>query len=347
MPARPSSRRATVLVGLAVAATSLVAVPVTATANPAGTGLVISEVYGGGGNSGAQYTHDFIELYNPTDAAISLTGHTVEYFSSGGGSGGSTVLTGSIPARGHYLVQQAKGAGGALPLPAPDATGTATMSGTSGSVVLKNATTTLDLVGYGSAALREGTAAPALSNTTAATRNSARTDTDNNAADFTTAAPAPQNSGAGPVEPPPGPVSRTIAEIQGTGATSPEAGKTVTTQGVVTARYETGGYNGFVIQTPGATPGAASHGLFVYGGSGTAGAARAGLVEIGDYVRVTGRVSEFNSLTQITPASDTDIQQLTDTAEVAPAAVAFPDRQRGPRAARAHAAPADRALHCQ
>ena len=86
-------------------------------------------------------------------------------------------------------------------------------------------------------------------------------------------------------------MSRTIAEIQGTGAASPEAGKAVITEGVVTARYETGGYNGFIIQTPGATPGEASHALFVYGGPGVAGEARAGLVALGDHVQVTGQVS--------------------------------------------------------
>ena len=45
---------------------------------------------------------------------------------------------------------------------------------------------------------------------------------------------------------------RPIAEIQGTGATTPLDGQTVTTQGVVTASYPTGGLNGFYIQTPGA-----------------------------------------------------------------------------------------------
>ena len=64
-------RRAIGAVGLAVATSTLVALPGTATANPAGTGLVISEVYGGGGNSGATLTHDFIELYNPTATARS------------------------------------------------------------------------------------------------------------------------------------------------------------------------------------------------------------------------------------------------------------------------------------
>ena len=32
--------------------------------------VVISEIYGGGGNGGAPYKNDFIELYNPTDPEI-------------------------------------------------------------------------------------------------------------------------------------------------------------------------------------------------------------------------------------------------------------------------------------
>ena len=181
MSTRSTLRRAFGLVGLAVAATSLVAVPTTAIADPGATALVISEVYGGGGNAGATYTHDFIELYNPTTAPISLTGHAVEYFSSGGGSGGSTPLTGSVAAGGRYLVQEAVGTGGTTPLPTPDATGTLAMSGTNGSVALKNSGTTIDLVGYGTATLREGTAGAALTNTTAASRNASGADTDNNA----------------------------------------------------------------------------------------------------------------------------------------------------------------------
>ena len=67
-PALPSPRRIAVGAGLALLAAGLT--PIAASANPAGTGLVISEVYGGGGNGGATYTHDFIELYNPTASAI-------------------------------------------------------------------------------------------------------------------------------------------------------------------------------------------------------------------------------------------------------------------------------------
>lgn len=308
MSPRPVLRQALGLVGLAVAATSLVATPVTATANPGGTALVISEVYGGGGNSGATYTHDFIELYNPTSAPISLTGHTVEYFSASGGSGGSTPLTGSVPANGHYLVQEAMGAGGTTALPAPDASGSLAMSGSNGSVALKNNGTTLDLVGYGTATLREGAAAPALSSTTAATRNAERTDTDNNAADFTAAAPAPQSSGRGtpPVDPPdPVVTDLTIAEIQGTGATSPVVNQLVSTTGVVTAAFPTGGFNGFYIQTGGAdtTPGA-SDGLFVYEPGFDTG------ITVGDSVDVEGTVKEFNGLTEIDATKIAEIAAL-------------------------------------
>ena len=65
----PSSRQSVaVALGLGLAASVLVSTPAVAT--PGGTGLVISEVYGGGGNTGAQYTNDFVELYNPTSSAV-------------------------------------------------------------------------------------------------------------------------------------------------------------------------------------------------------------------------------------------------------------------------------------
>lgn len=318
MPARPPFRRSTVLVGLAVAATSLVATPLAATANPAGTGLVISEVYGGGGNAGATWTNDFIELYNPTDAAISLAGHTVEYFSAAGGSGGATALTGSVPAKGHFLVQEAAGTGGTTPLPAPDATGTLAMSGSNGSVALKNGATTLDLVGYGSATLREGTATPALTNTTSASRDAAGKDTDNNAADLTTGAPSPQASGTTtpPVDPPdPTDVGeKTIAEIQGTGPASPLVGSVVTTRGVVTAAYPTGGFNGLYIQTggPDTTPGA-SDGVFVYEPG------FASTLTVGDSVEVSGEVVEFGTAPQT--LTEIDATTLTELTEALPAVV--------------------------
>ena len=119
---RARTRRAlSVAAGLAVAVAGLASVS-PASANPAGTGLVISEVYGAGGNAGAVLNADFVELYNPTGAAISVTGDYIHYRAGNGVSGGSPfALTGSVPAGGHYLIQMgAVGANGAA-LPTPDA----------------------------------------------------------------------------------------------------------------------------------------------------------------------------------------------------------------------------------
>jgi uncharacterized protein len=47
-------------------------------ASPAG-GVVISKVYGGGGNAGATYTNDFIELFNASASAVTIDGWSVQY----------------------------------------------------------------------------------------------------------------------------------------------------------------------------------------------------------------------------------------------------------------------------
>jgi hypothetical protein len=44
--------------------------------------LVVNEVYGGGGNSGATYTNDFIEIANRGNTAASVDGWSVQYHSS-------------------------------------------------------------------------------------------------------------------------------------------------------------------------------------------------------------------------------------------------------------------------
>ena len=67
--------------------------------------VVISEVYGGGGNSGATYTHDYIELYNRGASAVDLTGWSVQYASAAGTTWAvRTNLTGSIGAGRYYLI---------------------------------------------------------------------------------------------------------------------------------------------------------------------------------------------------------------------------------------------------
>jgi hypothetical protein len=188
--------------------------------------IAISQVYGGGGNSGATLTNDFVELYNPGPGALDLTGWTVQYASSTGSSWQSTPLAGSIAAYSYYLVQEAQGAGGTTPLPTPDAAGTIPMSSTTGKVALVSGAVSLsgtcpssasivDFVGYGAANCFEGSgAAPALSNTLAALRLSGgMIDTDNNSADFFAGAPDPRNSASAPNAPVPEPGTPMLAVL--------------------------------------------------------------------------------------------------------------------------------------
>src|SRR5579872_7256728 len=87
-------------------------------ANAAGQ-VVISQVYGGGGNNSATLTNDFIELHNNTSVPVSLDGWSVQYGSATGTTQQVTKLAGMIAAGGYYLVQEAVGAGGATALPTP------------------------------------------------------------------------------------------------------------------------------------------------------------------------------------------------------------------------------------
>ncbi|HKE46505.1 MAG TPA: lamin tail domain-containing protein [Rhodanobacteraceae bacterium] len=173
------------------------------------TGVVISQVYGGGGNSGAPLHNDFIELFNAGPNAQSLAGWSVQYASSGGSTwNNATPLPDVTLAPGEYLlIQEAAGTGGGAALPTPDVTGAINMSGTAGKVALVDTTTSLagtcptdasivDFIGYGNAAsCAEGTHTGDLSNTTAALRNDGGCmDTNDNSADFALGAPAPRNS---------------------------------------------------------------------------------------------------------------------------------------------------------
>jgi uncharacterized protein len=176
-------------------------------------GVVISQVYGGGGNAGAPLRNDYVELFNAGTTAVDITGWSLQY-STAVGSGwntGKTILTGTIPA-GHYFLVQGGGGTNGADLPTADVVGTANMAAGNGKVALVSDSTTLtgtcpsggslvDFVGWGYASPAptgscfETTTAPAISNTTAVFRNgSGCTDTDNNGADFAAASPAPRNS---------------------------------------------------------------------------------------------------------------------------------------------------------
>ena len=135
------SRRWAAAVGLALVAAPRSTVATVAPASASTSGLVISEVYGGGGNSGAPYTNDFIELQNTTGAPVPLAGMSVQYRSATGTTSAATALSGTVPANGKFLVAEAAGATPSAALPTPDATGTLAMAGTSGVVYLSSSAT--------------------------------------------------------------------------------------------------------------------------------------------------------------------------------------------------------------
>lgn len=175
------------------------------------TTLVISQVYGGGGNASAPFNADFVELHNISGSAQSTSGLSMQYASAaaaGTWTGVFALPAASIPAGGYYLIRMSTtgATGAALPTPdaAPSAGNEIAMSATNGRVALVNGITALsgcptasviDLVGFGSSICFEGAATAVLSNTTAAIRNTnGCTETNNNSTDFTVAAPAPRNS---------------------------------------------------------------------------------------------------------------------------------------------------------
>lgn len=298
-----------------------------------GSGVVINEVYTRGGSANQPYANKFVELYNPTNAAVSLAGWSLQYRSatSTGASTGVVELGASIPAKGYYLIGlNSNGTTGAA-LPTPDVSKDVSPSGTTGSVFLANVATAInpgtgsivnapnvvDYVGYGASLNFEGSVAAytGSNSTPGSISRTGGVDTDVNSADFAfSATPTPQNAGTGTdPDPEPDPEAATIAEVQGDGAASPLVGKTVTVEGVITADYRSGGYNGVTIQTPGAdtTPGV-SDGVFVFG--------MPAVGAVGDLVRVTGAVSEYFGLTEITATDAASVEVVT-------AGVGAPDAQ--------------------
>ncbi|MER6117211.1 endonuclease/exonuclease/phosphatase family protein [Streptomyces sp. NPDC001743] len=324
---RISRSRSVLLAGAVAVTLSATALPA-AFAAPSAT-AVISEVYGGGGNSGATLTRDFVELANAGSTAYDLSGFSVQYL-PGTPSAGSvwqvSALTGSVASGGRYLVAQAAGTGGTVALPAPDATGTVAMSAASGTVALVSGTTALtcktaadcaadtrivDLVGYGSAVVREG-AGPATgaSATASVARAASLADTDDNGADLSAAAPTPVNAagqtsggGTGPGDPgnPTEPGTVRVHDIQGSTRVSPLDGKAVTgVPGIVTAVRTTGSRGFWIQDTAPDADARTGEGVFVYTGSA------APAVAVGDSVLVSGKVDEYypsattQSITEIT-----------------------------------------------
>jgi hypothetical protein len=193
----------------------LVALFVVPTAYGASSGLVISQVYGAGGNSGALYQNDYVELLNTGATTIDLTGWSVQYAAAASTSWSATSLAGTVQPGHYFLVALgSSGAVGSL-LTAADDTGTTNLAVTGGKVAIVHDTAALacgatvgscaavstvaDLVGYGTATDYEGSAAPAGSATLADLRaGGGCTDTDANGTDFATGTPSPRSTASAP-----------------------------------------------------------------------------------------------------------------------------------------------------
>lgn len=181
------------------------------------TTVVINEIYGGAGCGTpgcSTYNRDFIELKNISAGLVDISGWSVQYTSAAGSGWSVTPIpAGTILRPGDtYLIGEATGGAGTgvNTLPSPNASGTIAMSATAGKVALANTSaaltgtcptggTLVDFIGYGASANCNGsgvnnsaTNAPAPSTTISDQRNGAGADTDNDAADFATAAPTPQ-----------------------------------------------------------------------------------------------------------------------------------------------------------
>ncbi|WGL53039.1 Ig-like domain repeat protein [Nocardioides sp. BP30] len=206
-----------VVAGAALALGGLQAVGAsTASADPAGTGLVISEVFTGASNSAAPYDADFVELYNPTSAELSLSGLSLQVRRADDSVIGTVALTGGVAAGTHFLVQldEANDATTShLDLPTPDAAGSLAMADVQNAaeVVLGNAATygtgdlsaapgVTDMVGFAGASSYE-THAAELPSTVTTTYNSisradSGADTNDNSADLTWVGPTPTDAAA-------------------------------------------------------------------------------------------------------------------------------------------------------
>ncbi|MBK8800053.1 MAG: lamin tail domain-containing protein [Anaerolineales bacterium] len=187
--------------------------------------ICISQVYGGGGNDGATYDADFIELFNATDASLSLDNWSVEYAPATSANWKSIALDGRIMPPYTYLliIGMTPGSEG-LPLPSPDLTGDLDIAVDQGNVKLRAPDslpeTHVDLLGYGAVDASENQPAPAGSSNDALHRLlGGCTDSNNNSADFESSEPTPRNSGSpsnpcAPPTPTPEPPSPTPTDTE-------------------------------------------------------------------------------------------------------------------------------------
>ena len=179
--------------------------------------VVISQVYGGGGNAGATYTHDFVELFNRGTTTVDISGYSIQYASATGPSTtppawavNAIPASTTIAAGKYFLIKLASGGAIGTALPTVDldiTTAPINLSGGTGKVALVNSTTALlgssvttgyvDLVGYGTGSSFETAVFPATGITTTMSiqrANNGCTDANNNSTDFALSTVNPRNA---------------------------------------------------------------------------------------------------------------------------------------------------------
>ncbi|MCE9595911.1 MAG: hypothetical protein K8S98_17115 [Planctomycetes bacterium] len=194
---------------------------------PSSAQVRISQLWPNTPSSGTVPNAAYVELFNAGASSVDLTTYSLHYTSSAGTSWTRLGLTGSVPARGYYLVrmQNPSTTSTALPLPLPDQTAaTILMSTTTGKLgLIQGASVSaatgqccvppagsvlVDFVGYGTSAdAREAGGAPCAPAGTSANNTPAPTtllavvrtgcganDTNFNNVDFVAGTPNPRNS---------------------------------------------------------------------------------------------------------------------------------------------------------
>jgi len=176
----------------------------------------ISQIYTRGGEAGAIYQSDFIELFNRGNATVDINGWTLNITTFEGSSTSrigirfmsSTIVP--IPPGAHLLFQFTTGGSNGQPVNGDIPVPFISLGSTGGQIALTGKDQTLsldcpaspdptgavvDYVGYGSSTCSEGTPAPAPTTTKALVRlGGGCTDTNNNLNDFPLADPNPRNS---------------------------------------------------------------------------------------------------------------------------------------------------------
>ncbi len=281
-------------------------------ATNANADIYFSEYVEGSSNNKA------LEIYNSSETPVNLSGYKVEYYFNGNASVGLTInLTGTVPAKGAFVV--AHGSANSTILAIANQTSSASWFNGDDAIVLKNGSTILDAIGQigvdpgaewgtGLVSTADNTLRRKASVTTGRTSATGSfdpsiewegfaTDTFDNLGSY-----QGSNNGNGNGNPISncGSASTRISAIQGSGSASPLVGSSLSVEAVVVASFQSAKQiGGFFLQEPdnlADNDPATSEGIYV---------ASATPVAVGDKVRVNGTVAETFNLTQIAPTSVT------------------------------------------